>query len=316
MDLITRLPPVKGKDAILTIVDQGCSHAAIFLLCSTTIIEPGITQLYHNHVFWWFGLPTKIISDRDLRFTLHFGRAFVAWLGIEQNLSMAFHPQMDGLSEWKNQWIEQYLRLTASCPLTTTIIAVLLCLIHLLPPPPSLTWVSRPRLTLSLSRKRGHGFPCCGMRWILRSRPFQLPFPPWILSSFGCKTSLALHNSPEFYHRFSQGPPFLSPLQPPPWILWLGGQTSPQHITTFPWERSLPRRGPLLRPRNFPCLTSSTPSDAAGSYQWSISGPRPYRPKRPMTEKFFGSSSLPSSMLTWSSALLRLSPGRFQRSKK
>jgi hypothetical protein len=24
---------------------------------------------------------------------------------------MAFHPQMDGLLEWKNQWIEQYLRL-------------------------------------------------------------------------------------------------------------------------------------------------------------------------------------------------------------
>jgi hypothetical protein len=32
-------------------------------------------------------------------------------LGINQNLSMAFHPQTDGLSEWKNQWIEQYLRL-------------------------------------------------------------------------------------------------------------------------------------------------------------------------------------------------------------
>jgi hypothetical protein len=26
-------------------------------------------------------------------------------------LSSAFHPQTDGLSEWKNQWIEQYLHL-------------------------------------------------------------------------------------------------------------------------------------------------------------------------------------------------------------
>jgi len=32
-------------------------------------------------------------------------------LGVAQNLSTAFHPQMDGLSEWKNQWIEQYLHL-------------------------------------------------------------------------------------------------------------------------------------------------------------------------------------------------------------
>src|SRR5260221_11422256 len=35
-------------------------------------------------------------------------------LGIQQNLSTAFHPQTDGLSEWKNQWVEQYLRLVTS----------------------------------------------------------------------------------------------------------------------------------------------------------------------------------------------------------
>jgi hypothetical protein len=35
-------------------------------------------------------------------------------LGVEQNILMAFHPQMDGLSERKNQWIKQYLRLMLS----------------------------------------------------------------------------------------------------------------------------------------------------------------------------------------------------------
>src|SRR6266849_2200962 len=30
-------------------------------------------------------------------------------LGVEQNLSSVFHPQTDGLSERKNQWVEQYL---------------------------------------------------------------------------------------------------------------------------------------------------------------------------------------------------------------
>jgi hypothetical protein len=114
MDLITGLPPVTGKDAILIIVDQGCSHAAIFLLCSTMITGPGIAQLYHNHIFRWFRLPTKIISDRDPNFTSHFSRAFIKKLGVEQNLSMVFHLQMHGLSEQKNQWIEQYLRLLSS----------------------------------------------------------------------------------------------------------------------------------------------------------------------------------------------------------
>jgi len=30
-------------------------------------------------------------------------------LGIETRLSMAFHPQMDGQTEWMNQELKQYL---------------------------------------------------------------------------------------------------------------------------------------------------------------------------------------------------------------
>ena len=114
MDLITGLPTHKGKDAILTIIDQGCSRAAVFLPCTTNITGEGIAQLYMDHVYKWYGLPTKVISDRDLRFTSHFGRSLARRLGIEQNLSTAFHPQTDGLSERKNQWVEQYLRLVTS----------------------------------------------------------------------------------------------------------------------------------------------------------------------------------------------------------
>jgi len=114
MDLIMGLPLRNGKDAILTIVDHGCSRAAVFLPCSTNITGPGIAQLYLEHVYRWFGLPKKMISDRDPRFTSHFGKALLSKLGITQNLSTIFHPQTDGLSEWKNQWIEQYLRLITS----------------------------------------------------------------------------------------------------------------------------------------------------------------------------------------------------------
>jgi hypothetical protein len=62
-------------------------------------------------MYRWFGLPQKIISDRDPHFTSHFGQALAKELGIQQNLSTVFHPQTDGLSERKNQWVEQYLRL-------------------------------------------------------------------------------------------------------------------------------------------------------------------------------------------------------------
>jgi transposase InsO family protein len=72
---------------------------------------PDIARLYLDNVYRWFGLPKKVISDRDPRFTSHFGHALVKELGIMRNLSTAFHPQTDGLIKQTNQWIEQYLRL-------------------------------------------------------------------------------------------------------------------------------------------------------------------------------------------------------------
>ena len=103
---------MQGKfDTILMIVDHGCSRAALFLPCATHISGAGITQLYLNHIYPWYGLPRKIISDRDPRFMSHFGKALTKWLGIQQNLSTMAHPQTDGLLEQKNQWVEQYLRL-------------------------------------------------------------------------------------------------------------------------------------------------------------------------------------------------------------
>ena len=51
MDLITGLPRHDGMDAILTIVDQGCSRAAVFLPCATTITGPQIAQLYLDNIY-------------------------------------------------------------------------------------------------------------------------------------------------------------------------------------------------------------------------------------------------------------------------
>jgi hypothetical protein len=117
MDLIIGLPKHNGKDTILTIVDHGCLQAAVFLPCTTTIIGLGIAQLYMDHVYKWFGLPDKVISDHNPRFTSHFGKSLAQQLRIDQNLSSAFHPQIDEISERKNQWVKQYLQLVTSTSL-------------------------------------------------------------------------------------------------------------------------------------------------------------------------------------------------------
>jgi hypothetical protein len=110
MDLITDLPKSSGYDTILTIVDQGCSKAAVFLPCNKTIDGEQTACLYLRHLVPWFGTPKQIISDRDPRFTSKFSRAMCKALGIQQNLSTAFHPRTDGQTERMNAWVEQYLR--------------------------------------------------------------------------------------------------------------------------------------------------------------------------------------------------------------
>ena len=109
LDLITQLPKANRHDAILMVVDQGSSRAAIFIPCNTTITGEGVALLYLKHLFPWFRVLSKVISDRDPNFTSHFTQALTTKLSIGQNISTAFHPQTDGLTECKNQWVEQYL---------------------------------------------------------------------------------------------------------------------------------------------------------------------------------------------------------------
>jgi hypothetical protein len=109
LDLIMDLPESQGHDSILTFTDHDCTKAAVFLPCSKTITGEGITQLYVDHVFLHFGVPRKVISDRDPHFTSKFMRELCKQLHIKQNISTAYHPQTDGESERMNQWLEQYL---------------------------------------------------------------------------------------------------------------------------------------------------------------------------------------------------------------
>jgi hypothetical protein len=69
-----------------------------------------MAQLFLQKVFCHYGLPTKIISDRDPRFTSRFTKELCRLLSIQQNISTAYHPRTDGQSERNNQWVETYLR--------------------------------------------------------------------------------------------------------------------------------------------------------------------------------------------------------------
>ena len=65
IDFITKLPLSQGYDSILTVTDHDCTKAAIFIPCNEEINAEQTAALYLQRVVTNFGLPNKIISDRD-----------------------------------------------------------------------------------------------------------------------------------------------------------------------------------------------------------------------------------------------------------
>jgi hypothetical protein len=110
LDFIIKLPVSQGFDSILTITDQGCTKAAIFIPCNEDITAEEMAALYIKHVFAHFGLPTKVISDRDPRFMSKFMQEACKVTGIKHVPSTAYHPRTDGQSERSNQWLETAIR--------------------------------------------------------------------------------------------------------------------------------------------------------------------------------------------------------------
>ena len=109
MDFITKLPSPYRHDTILTITDHDVLKASIFLPCAESIDAVGVAALYATHVFPHYGVPLRIISDRDPRSDLKFTMELCKLLGIRQNISTAYHLQTDSQSEWTNQSLETYL---------------------------------------------------------------------------------------------------------------------------------------------------------------------------------------------------------------
>ena len=90
---------------------QGLSKAVILCPCAKTLPWEGTAILLWDNLFKIFGLPDKIMSDRDLRFAAHAFQELLKVLNISSNLTTAYHPQSDGAMEWVSQDIEAYLAL-------------------------------------------------------------------------------------------------------------------------------------------------------------------------------------------------------------
>jgi calcineurin-like phosphoesterase family protein len=77
--------------------------------CAKTITWEETATLLRDNFFKRFGLPDKIILDRDPRFAAHAFQKLLKLLNINLNLTTAYHPQSDGATERVNQEIKAYL---------------------------------------------------------------------------------------------------------------------------------------------------------------------------------------------------------------
>jgi len=87
MDLITDLPKSKGFDSILSIVDHGLTKGIILIPTMKEVTLEEIVALLMDVLFRRFGIPDKVISDRDPRFIAKSIKAFLQGLGVKQAIS-------------------------------------------------------------------------------------------------------------------------------------------------------------------------------------------------------------------------------------
>ena len=112
-DFVTDFPKFEGFDSILVVVDR-FSKEVEFIPCTKSISALNTTKLYLCHIWKHHGLPTGIVSDRGPQFASQVMKDICKRLGIQPQLSTAYHPQTDGQTERINRDLQQYLHIFTS----------------------------------------------------------------------------------------------------------------------------------------------------------------------------------------------------------
>lgn len=110
INFITDLPPTGEIGARYLWVIRDWLTRAVTLEVMDSMDAEACAQRFISCHFRFHGMPLSIVSDRGSNWTGRFWRRFCVLAGIEQRLSMAYHPQTDGGPERTNQEIEAYLQ--------------------------------------------------------------------------------------------------------------------------------------------------------------------------------------------------------------
>jgi hypothetical protein len=102
MDFLGGLPITKGAHDYLYVVVDRFSKMCILMPCKKQITIKHTTNLFFQHVWVHYGLPTSIVSKRDTRFLGDFWTSLWKMMDTKLKRSIAFHPQTEGQTEVVN----------------------------------------------------------------------------------------------------------------------------------------------------------------------------------------------------------------------
>ena len=98
-----------GKDAILTVVEKK-TKMVYFIPCTKLVTKKDTAQLFWSWMGSLHGIPSAIVSDRDVHFTGSFWHELWRILGIGLQMGIAYHPQSSGQVKHYNQVLSQLLQ--------------------------------------------------------------------------------------------------------------------------------------------------------------------------------------------------------------
>lgn len=93
--IIGFLRTVRHHDSIMVIMDR-LKKVAHFIPVKSTFSSNDVSHVFIVDVVRLHGVPKKIVSDKDEKFTSNFWKELFARLGIEMAFSTTYHLQTFG----------------------------------------------------------------------------------------------------------------------------------------------------------------------------------------------------------------------------
>eukprot|EP00253_Pinus_taeda_P020143 PITA_20143 len=111
MEFITGFSRMLTQHDSIMVVVYRLTKVAHFIPVTSTFSASNVAKVFIKDVARLHGVPKKIVSDRDAKFTSKFWKELFAGLGTKLAFSTTYHLQTDGQRNRVNKILEEMLRM-------------------------------------------------------------------------------------------------------------------------------------------------------------------------------------------------------------